>query len=209
VDHRLRRGLVPDYGDRRPWSYQELSEERCELPGGPDVRCFTLTQWTYHEGDGGAPYELDQSVFDTRTGERLSVERVLAVGTGDGGASGGGAALARLQEVLCSDAGLRRGLRGRRREQRTRLREIPVTRAQPTADGVWFGFASARTCGSSASATSSCSCRGRSCGGEAASAGAVQIRNGTEEVHSPTCLTCLFTPHTVRAWTSHTSGPPT
>ena len=123
-----------DYGDRRPWSYQELSEEHCELPGGPDVRCFTLTQWTYHEGDGGAPFELDQSVFDTRTGERLSVERVLDAGTGDASA-----ALRRAQEVICSDAG-RRGLSGLGGGSGRDCREIPVTRAQPTAIGIWFGF---------------------------------------------------------------------
>jgi hypothetical protein len=123
-----------NFGDRRPWSYQELSEERCELPGGPDVRCFTLTQWTYHEGEGGAPYELDQSVFDTRTGERLGAEQVLAIGTGDGAA-----ALARVQEVLCGDAA-QRGLRGVGGSSGRECAEIPVTRAQPTADGVWFGF---------------------------------------------------------------------
>ena len=130
-----------DYGDRRPWSYQELSEEYCELPGGPDVRCFTLTQWTYHEGNGGAPYALDQSVFDTRTGERLSLERVLDIGTGDasGGASGDGAALDRLREVLCSDAGLR-SMRGIGGSSGRDCVDVPVTRAQPTADGVWFGF---------------------------------------------------------------------
>jgi hypothetical protein len=122
------------YGYRRPWSYQELSEERCELPGGPDVRCFTLTQWTYHEGDGGAPYALNQSVFDTRTGERLSVEQVLAVGAGDGAA-----ALARAQDVICSDAG-RRGLSGLGGGSGRDCLEIPITRAQPIADGVWFGF---------------------------------------------------------------------
>jgi hypothetical protein len=123
-----------DHGDRRPWSYQELSEERCELPGGPDVRCFTLTQWTYHEGEGGAPFELDQSVFDTRTGRRLSIEQVLAIGTGDV-PGGGAAALARARQALCRER-FPRGVTDGSRP----CPEVPLTRAQPTADGVWFGF---------------------------------------------------------------------
>jgi hypothetical protein len=127
------------YGDRRPWSYQELSEERCELPGGPPVRCFTLTQWTYHEGEGGAPFALDQPVYDTRTGERLSVEVVLSVGAGGaGGAADAVAVLAQVQETVCRDD-VQRGLSSGRGSGRD-CREIPITRAQPTATGVWLGF---------------------------------------------------------------------
>ena len=124
------------YGDRRPWSYQELAEEACELPGGPDVRCFTLTQFTFHEGDGGAPFDLHQPVYDVVTGERLRAQDVLARGAGTG--ASGVDALASVGEVLCRDDVLRRlhAPSGIGRD----CTEIPVTRAHPTADGVWIGL---------------------------------------------------------------------
>lgn len=124
------------YGDRRPWSYQELAEEACELPGGPDVRCFTLTQFTFHEGDDGAPFDLHQPVYDVVTGERLRTQDVLARGAGTG--ASGVDALASVGEVLCRDDVLRR-LHAPSEIGRD-CTEIPVTRAHPTADGVWIGL---------------------------------------------------------------------
>ena len=119
------------YGDRRPWSYQEVAEEPCVLPGGPEVRCFTLTQWTYHEGDGGAPFDLDQPAYDVTTGARLDVADVLTTGAGTDDVD---AILARIAEALCSPE-----LEGRIRIGRE-CTAIPITRAHPTADGVWIGL---------------------------------------------------------------------
>ncbi len=119
------------YGDRRPWSYQEVTEEPCELPGGPDVRCFTLTQWAYHEGEGGAPFDLDQPVYDVTTGARLDVADVLTTGAGTDDLD---AVLARIAEALCSPE-----LEGRIRIGRE-CTAVPITRAHPTTGGVWIGL---------------------------------------------------------------------
>lgn len=118
------------YGESRPWSFQELAEESCELPGGPDVRCFTLTQWWYFEGTTGNPsHALDQPVYDTVSGRRVPIAAILAGSDGEASTS-----VARTEAVLCESGVLRRvGLA-------SDCTAIVVRRAHPTADGVWVGF---------------------------------------------------------------------
>jgi len=118
------------YGESRPWSFQELAEEACELPGGPDVRCFTLTQWWYFEGTTGNPdHALDQPVYDTATGQRVPLATILAGAEGDATT-----AVARTEALLCESGVLRSiGLA-------SDCAVIIVRRAHPTADGIWVGF---------------------------------------------------------------------
>ena len=118
------------YGESRPWSFQELAEEACELPGGPDVRCFTLTQWWYFEGTTGNPeHALTQPVYDTATGQRVPLATILAGAEGDVSS-----AVERTGALLCESGVLRSiGLA-------SNCAAITVRRAHPTADGVWIGF---------------------------------------------------------------------
>ncbi len=122
-------GWCLDYGESRPWSFQELAEEVCALPGGPDVRCFTLTQWWYFEGTTGNPdHALDQPVYDTATGQRVPVATVIAGADGDADT-----AVQRAATVLCESKvldGIGFGGCG----------TIPILRAHPTVNGVWIGF---------------------------------------------------------------------
>jgi hypothetical protein len=118
------------YGESRPWSFQELAEEACELPGGPDVRCFTLTQWSYFEGTTGNPFhDLHQPVYDTATGRTVPLATILAGAVGDSRT-----AVARTEAALCDSRALAQiGLA-------SDCTVIRVRRAHPTSEGVWIGF---------------------------------------------------------------------
>jgi len=101
-------------------TYHELSEEPCELPDGPDVRCFVLAAFGYPPGGAHTYLRHHQLVFDTTTGQRLELAEIFA---------GGGVDPA-IGSALTDDVVRRM----------TGMPRVTIRQARPTADGLVFGF---------------------------------------------------------------------
>ena len=101
-------------------SYQELAEEPCVVPDGPELRCFVLADFGYPPAAAHTYLRHHQLVFDATTGERLALDALLAAAGLD--PSGALEATQRIVRTVTS----------------TRFAE--VRQARPTADGLVFGF---------------------------------------------------------------------
>lgn len=66
---------LPRQGDLE----QTLTEQPCELPGGPPLRCFTLAQNAFGAGFANVFVDADQLVLDATDGALLGIEEVLAL----------------------------------------------------------------------------------------------------------------------------------
>ncbi len=111
--------LDPESATSRGNTYHELAEEPCELPDGPDVRCFVLAAFGYPPGAAHTYLRHHQLVFDT-TGRRLGLEELFAAG-GFEAAMG----LSLTDEVV---------------RRVTGMPQVTIRQARPTAAGLVFGF---------------------------------------------------------------------
>ena len=101
-------------------SYQELAEEPCAIPGGPRVRCFVLADHGYPPGAAHTYLYHHQLVFDVATGQRLSLEQIIAPAGLDLEAM-----TDVVNEVVAAIAG---------------RWDVTLRQARPTEDGIVFGF---------------------------------------------------------------------
>jgi len=113
-------GLVPGSPSSIGDSYQELAEEPCEIPSGPPVRCFVLADFGYPPGAAHTYLHHHQLVFDTASGERLTLQMLFEAGGLDPEAAFDAAV-----DLVSSVTG---------------KREPIVRQARPTAGGLVFGF---------------------------------------------------------------------
>jgi hypothetical protein len=101
-------------------SYHELREEPCELPDGPDVRCFVLAAFGYPPGAAHTYLRHHQLVFETATGERLGLDALFAAGGVEPDVG-----------FVVTDLVVRRV---------TDMSKVTIRQARPTEEGLVFGF---------------------------------------------------------------------